>query len=230
MTPSDLRSAPRHLCLVLGLLGLSLCAGCAAGGARHASGVVEGWHAVASPSRAVEVRYALQGQDGAGPPRGRVDVISAGSSHVRLHLRVPGVVESVYVYDGRRLLVHDAGSPASYRLYRAAGQPEALAAVRSWRLDPAGGDFARLCKGAERMAREVAIAGRTAVGYHCGAPKRRPGGERTLWLDRETGVLLENDAFRAREVTLSPEVDASTFSTDLPPGAELAPSGAPAGR
>jgi hypothetical protein len=116
-------------------------------------------------------------------------------------------------------------------LYRAAGeQPEALAAVRSWRLDPAGADFAHLCKGAERMARDVAIAGRSAVGYRCGAPKRRPGGERTLWLDRETGVLLENEAFRAREVTLSPEVDASTFSTRLPPGAEVSPSGAPAGR
>jgi hypothetical protein len=232
MTPSDLRSAPPvHLCLVLGLLGLSLCAGCAAGRARHATGVVVGWDAVASPSRAVEVRYSLQGQEGAEPPRGRVDVISAGSSHVRLHLRVPGVAESVYVYDGHRLLVHDTGSPASYRLYPAAGgRPEALAAVRSWRLDPAGGDFARLCKGAERMAREMAIAGRTAVGYHCGAPKRQHGGERTLWLDRETGVLLKNDAFRARAVNLSPEVDASTFSTDLPPGAELSPSGPPAGR
>ena len=229
MTPSDLRSAPPvHLCLVLGLLGLSLCAGCAAGRARHATGVVVGWDAVASPSRAVEVRYSLQGQEGAEPPRGRVDVISAGSSHVRLHLRVPGVAESGTSTTATGSWCTTPARPR-VRLYPAAGgRPEALAAVRG-RLTRRRG-LARLCKGAERMAREVAIAGRTAVGYHCGAPKRRPGGERTLWLDRETGVLLKNDAFRARAVNLSPEVDASTFSTDLPPGRRALPSGSPAGR
>jgi hypothetical protein len=43
-----------------------------------------------------------------------------------------------------------------------------------------------------------------------------------MWLDRETGVLLRNDAFQARKVTSLPEVDASTFfSTKPPPGAKV---------
>lgn len=177
------------------------------------------------------MQYVLQDEDGAGLPGGRVDVVSAGSSHVRLHLRVRGVADRTYVYDGRRLLVHDSGSPASDRVYQEAGeQPEALAVVRSWRLDPTDADFAHLCKGGERVVRRAAIAGRVAVGYRCGAPKRRPGGQRTLWIDRETGVLLANETCRARQVTLSPEVDASTFSTRPPADAEPSASGAPGGR
>jgi hypothetical protein len=165
----------------------------------------------------------MQGQASEGPRRGDVYVVSAGSLHVRLDMKVRNVVESRYVYDGRRLLVHDPRYAIPYTLYESPGEhPEALAVVRSWRLDPASEVFAHLCMGAQKVSKAPTIAGRTAVGYNCRAPKHQLRGEGTMWLDRETGVLLRNDAFKAREVTSLPEVDASTlFSTEPPPGAKV---------
>jgi len=205
--------------LLLGLLGVSVCGACAAGGAHRATIGPEERDTVASPHRVVEVRYTRPGQASAGAAGAVVDVISAGSSHVRVHLTTDHA-ERLLVYDGRRLLVHEPGATVPYQVYAApARHPRALAAVRSWRLDPDSEDFARLCRGAEKVARASTIAGRSAVGYSCGAPKHRRGGAGALWLDRETGVLLRSDAFEAREVTFSTAVDASTFSTEPPRGA-----------
>ncbi len=174
---------------------------------------------VASPGLMVEAHYSMRGQSSRGPVRGVVDVISAGSSRIRLHMDIYGVGESLYVYDGRRLLVHDTWRAVPYVLYEAPLEhPDVFAALRSWRLDPAGGPFARLCKGAEAVARTATIAGRTALGFRCGAPKQPRGQARSIWLDRDTGVLLENGAVLARSVSTSPEVDATTFSTRPPPG------------
>jgi len=204
------------------LLCLSLSAGCSVGGAHREASVGEGWDGVGSPDKVVEVRYSMLGQGSEGPRRGDVDVVSAGSLHVRLDMKVNNV-ESRYVYDGRRLLVHDPRHDIPYMLYESPGEhPEALAVVRSWRLDPASEVFAHLCMGAQKVAKAPTIAGRTAVGYSCRAPKHHLGGEGTMWLDRDTGVLLRNDAFQAREVTPLPELDASTFfSTEPPPGAKV---------
>ena len=203
------------------LLCLSLSIGCSAGGAHREASVDEGWEGVGSPDQVVEVRYSMQGQGS--ERRGEVDVVSAGRLHVRLDMKVHNVLESRYVYDGRRLLVRDASYAIPYLLYEAPGEhPEVLAVVRSWRLDPASEAFARLCVGAQKVSKAPIVAGRTAVGYRCRAPKHQLGGEGTMWLDRETGVLLRNDAFQAREVTSLPEVDASTFfSTEPPPGAKV---------
>jgi len=183
--------------------------------------VGEGWDGVRSPDQVVEVRYSML-ERGSGGPRREVDVVSAGSLQVRLDMKFHNV-ESRYVYDGRRLLVHDPRHDVPYVLYESPGEhPEALAVVRSWRLDPASEVFAHLCMGAQRVSKAPTIAGRTAVGYRCRAPKHHLGGEGTMWLDRDTGVLLRNDAFQAREVTPWPEVDAATFfCTEPPPGTKV---------
>ena len=216
----DSRVRLRHLSC---LLCLSLSAGCSGGGVRREANVDEGWDGVGSPDQVVEVRYSMPGQGSERPRRGDVDVVSAGRLHVRVDMKVHNVVESRYVYDGSRLLVHDPRHAIPYMLYESPDEhPEALAVVRSWRVDPASEVFARVCMGAQRVSKAPTIAGRTAVGYSCFAPKHHLGGEGTMWLDRETGVLLRNDAFRAREVTSLPEVDASTFfSTEPPPGAKV---------
>jgi hypothetical protein len=120
----------------------------------------------------VEVRYSMQGQDSERPRRGDVDVVSTGSFHVRVDMKVHNVVERRYVYDGRRLLVHDPRYAIPYTLYESPGEhPQALAVVRSWRLDPASEVFAHLCMGAQKVSKTPTIAGRTAVGYNCRVPK-----------------------------------------------------------
>ena len=222
MKPPRVHRDPRvRLRLLSTLLCLSLSAGCSAGGAHREAGVDERRDGLGSPDQMVEVRYSMRGQDSEGPRRGDIHVVSAGSLHVRVDMKVRNAV-SRYVYDGRRLLVHDPRHAIPYMLYESPGEhPEALAMVRSWRLDPASEIFARLCMGAQKVSKEPTIAGRTAVGYNCRAPKHQLGGEGTMWLDRETGVLLRNDAFQAREVTSLPEVNASTFSTEPPPGAKV---------
>ena len=216
------RDSRVRLRLLSSLLCLWLSAGCSGGAHREAS-VDEGRDGVGSPDQVVAVRYSMQGQASEGSRRVDVDVVSAGSLHVRVVMKVRNVVESRYVYDGRRLLVHDPRYAIPYMLYESPGEhPEALAVVRSWRLDPASEVFAHLCMGAQKVSKALIIAGRTAVGYNCRAPKHQRGGEGTMWLDRETGVLLRNDAFQVREVTSLPEVDASTvFSTEPPPGAKV---------
>jgi hypothetical protein len=191
------------------LLGLLLCAGCLAGGSQRGSGVAEDRPAVERPHQTVEVRYAT-----GRPVRGVIDVISKDSNHVRLHVR-NREVDTLYVYDGRRLLVHRAHRP--YTVYPvAAKHPVALAAVRPWRPSPTGRVFAHLCRGAERVAGARTIAGRNAVGYRCGSPKHPHGGDGSMWLDRKTGVLLRNGVVRARTVHVLGRVDGSTFSTRPP--------------
>jgi hypothetical protein len=171
----------------------------------------------------VEAHYSMRGRSSQRPVRGVVDVISAGSRHIRLHMQIFGVDESLYVYDGRRLLVRDTRRRViPYVLYGAPGEhPDVFAAVGSWRLDPAGRPFAHLCKGAEPVARTATIASRTALGFRCSAPKQPRGQAGTIWLDRDTGVLLENDEVLARSVSVSPAVDASTFSTRPPQGVRV---------
>jgi putative intracellular protease/amidase len=159
-----------------------------------------------------------------GPVHGAFDVVSKDSNHVRLHARI-NEVDTLYVYDGRRLLVHKAGRHSPYILYLvAARHPVAMAAVRPWRLNPGGKVFAHLCRGAARLPAAPTIAGRRALGYRCGAPKHHRGGDGSMWLDRETGVLLRNGVLRARTVTVLSRVDGSTFSTEPPHGGAREPS------
>jgi hypothetical protein len=204
------------------LLALSLGAACQPDAARVRTSADPEPTMVASPDLLVEAHYSMRGLSSHGPVRGVVDVVSAGSSHIRLHTEIYDVDESLYVYDGRRLLVHDTRSVIPYVLYEAPGEhPEVFAALRPWRLDPAGTAFARLCKGAEAVARTAIIARRTAAGFRCSAPKRPRGQAGAIWLDRDTGVLLENDAVLARSVSTAPDVAATTFSTRPPQGVRV---------
>lgn len=204
------------------LSSLFLCVACEPDAARVRTTADPEPTVVASPGLMVEAHYSMRGQSSRGPVRGVVDVVSAGSSQIRVHMKIYDVGESLYVYDGRRLLVRDTGRDVPYVLYEAPLEhPDVFAALRSWRLDPAGGRFARLCKGAEAVARTATIASRTALGFRCSAPRQPRGQAGTIWLDRDTGVLLENDAVRARSVSTSPEVDTTTFSTRPPLGVQV---------
>lgn len=204
------------------LLTLSLCAACGPEAAERRTTVDPEPTVAASPGLMVEAHYSTWGRSSQEPVPGVVDVISAGTSHVRLNMQIHDGDERLYVYDGRRLLVHDTSRVVPYLLYEAPGEhPDVLAAVRSWRLDPTSRVFAHLCRGAEPVGRTASIATRNAVGFRCSAPKQQRGQAGTIWLDRDTGVLLKNEAMLARSVSTSPELDASLFSTRPPRGAKV---------
>lgn len=178
---------------------------------------------LSSPSMVVDVRYTLAGSSSEGPIHGELDVTTDGAQRVRLHSRIVDVGENLSVYDGHRLLVHDTSYAVPYMLYEAPSEhPDAYQPMSLWRLDPTSGSFRTACTGAHHISKVRTIADRPATGYTCRVQHDRPEAlSGTVWLDQETGVLLELGGLRARAVTMNAPLAAGTFSTDPPAGVKV---------
>ena len=128
--------------------------------------------------------------------------------------------EIVWVYDGEQLL-ESGNDPEGYTLYTQPRRSEGFELVRSLVLPPGSDLLAEACPGAKRLGAR-AISGRTAIGYRCrGKDVDTFGKARAIWVDDATGLML--DARRMGLVRVDPDepVDASTFSTSAPEGAEV---------
>jgi hypothetical protein len=122
----------------------------------------------------------------------------------------------------------DEAKDPSYTLYEAPEEEEGLLDfVNLWVLDPDSEEFARVCPDVEPVDDTTEIAGRSAIGFRC----RTETGHGTLWIDRETHLLLRlpgvpgegggAGTIEAERVTLDVPIDAKTFSTEPPAGADF---------
>jgi peroxiredoxin len=127
-----------------------------------------------------------------------------------------------YVWDGRRLLVHDPEEYRPWTLYEAPEEHPELAAVTSFWVDPTSGRFKRDCPSSADLGQK-AVLGRTVVGYHCGAihTPQYDRGARDIWVDQATGLLLVDPPMRATAVKENPAIAKGTFSTRPPKGSQV---------
>lgn len=165
--------------------------------------------------------------DGPGANRGyrRIHevLIVSGTDHVRVDLEIATYARMRYVWDGRRLLVHDPEEYRPWILYEAPDEhPAVLANVTGFRVDPASDAFEADCPSAAPLGHKT-ILRRTAIGYHCGAVHtptydRAP---RSVWLDEATGLVLADPPIAATAFTEDPAITGSAFSTRPPAGSKV---------
>jgi hypothetical protein len=211
------------------LASVMLCSGCGGGSTSDDSG--NGPAAEASDVGAIRAQYRLTfGEDD--DWYALYEVVTEAGEGTRVELTVP-VDRPVTVYrvvwDGHRVLeAGDEAKDLSYTLYEAPEEEEGLLDfVNLWVLDPDSEAFARVCPEADPLDDTREIAGRSAIGFRCEVET----GQGTLWIDRETHLLLlqsgvpgeggEPGTFRAERVTLDAPTDAQTFWTQPPAGADV---------
>lgn len=156
-----------------------------------------------------------------------MDVIARGAdqSRTKMDLLVEDgrVDETVlFIRDGNRALLYDAEAETPYSLMEAADEhPEDLP-WESSPLEPDSDLFQQACPDAEPAGTRT-IVGRDAVGYACTSDDPDPAMDQTeeIWLDKDTGMLLEFGTMKAREFVVDPEIDENTFSTKPPAGADV---------
>jgi len=185
-------------------------------------------------SSLIQGRYVAEfpGEEGMEGVRFENDFVADGNRRLRLQTtQYQGQEQGeqyLWIWDGKRLLQVSKSNESEYTLYEAPEEhPDVFDGVRGFLrgslLDPASEVFAQACPQARRVGTEP-IAGRTAVHYRC-TPRPEPdgstGGTANLWLDEATGWLLKDDTVQARQVTVNPRVDDSTFSTEPPAGAKV---------
>lgn len=212
--------------LLLGLVATMLVAGCGSAGDAPA-GEPRRESVTKQGPQLVRVHYT-QPLDTESESYGvEMDVIARGAdqSHTKMDLLVEDgrVDETVLIIrDGNRALLYDpeAKTP-SYTLMEAADEhPEDLA-LESSPLEPASDDFQEACPDADPTGTRT-ILGRGAVGYACTWEDPDPYWKpEKIWLDKATGMILENGRIKATEFVVDPEVDESTFSTKPPAGADV---------
>jgi peroxiredoxin len=202
------------------LVTVLLVTACGSGRPDDAAG---GRTAAPSPSRspkpsAIAVRLEARASSGSGTVRFGVDLIALGDDHLRLTFRSPGAPRVTYIWDGRRLLVHDTEEVRPWHLYEVAAEhPEELEMVTAWLPDVQGAGFKKMCPASTPLGR-ARILGRGAHGYHCKAREDAEGSFPAfqLWLDDASGLTLRSGPFRARSIDRHPRITSSTFSTTPP--------------
>ena len=131
----------------------------------------------------------------------------------------------LFIYDGRRLLVHDPEESRPWSLYETPEEhPEEFAPVSGTFTPPDSAEFEKGCPSATIVGHKR-ILGRTAVGYHCASHYLADGSgfsARVDWLDQKTSILLQSGQFHATSFDEHPHLDASSFSTEPPAGAKVA--------
>ena len=175
-----------------------------------------------SAPAAIELTY-----DGPGANRGmnrfHAVLVASGTDHARLDLEVADLAPIRYVWDGRRLLVHDPEEYRPWILYEAPDEhPDALQTITSIRVEPGSRAFRADCPSAAPLGQKT-ILRRTALGYRCGAihTAEYDRGARSIWLDKETGLLLDDPPMTVTAIKENPVITRSTFSTRPPEGSEV---------
>jgi hypothetical protein len=168
--------------------------------------------------------YRDHEQTSDGPYRLREELTAAGPEHIRLEMRSNQMAPMLLVYDGRKLLVHDAEEYRPWTLYDAPNEhPDALSIVSNMFAAPESAVFAKSCRSAKVVGHKT-VLGRAAVGYHCGAQHFADGVSQSAlveWLDQRTGVLLQVGGLHATVFDESPVITGATFSTRPPAGAKV---------
>jgi hypothetical protein len=225
------RADPLSRCAALTVLAsVMLCAGCGGGSTSDGSG--DDPAAEASEVGAIRGQYRLTYPDD-DEWYATYEVVTDADEGTRVELTVP-VDRPVTVYrvvwDGHRVLeAGDEANDLSYTLYEAPEEEEGLLEiVNAWVVDPGSEKFARVCPDAEPVDETKEIAGRSAIAFRCRVVAT--GGHGTLWIDKETHLLLrltgvpgegEPGTIEAERVTLDVPIDAQTFSTQPPAGADV---------
>jgi hypothetical protein len=179
-------------------------------------------------SGVVRARYAATiVQDGL-ERRFEYEVIADGDRRVRItYVGAPAKDSkdrpdgSWTVWDGQVLLDYNpVDSPAYNRTEDMGGNPPPVFVFAE-----GSEHFTQRCADARRLRTHTLLA-RPAVRYAC-APSTEPGNPpdgHEMSLDQATGLMLKDAAATftvvATEIDLNPTVNADTFSTDLPAGAE----------
>jgi hypothetical protein len=169
-----------------------------------------------------------------GPAQARYDVITDGGTKARLHVWFysdPGVgeEESVYTWDGNRVLQYSNASEVPYTVWEAPNKhtddiPGVTSTVKYlWSTAPG--------PGCTDLKTTKLIIGRTADGYRCVVATPEPEGPTAteVWVDQATGIQLSSCAIpcgtfvemKAEKLVLNPKIDATTFSTQPPADAKV---------
>jgi hypothetical protein len=174
----------------------------------------------------VEVTYVLQIRQEGSTGRLRTNVVTDGGSKMRVKQSLyaePGVVgeEYLYTWDGSRMLVFSQQNATPYTVYEAPGEhPNEFLAITGWQKSLWSTAPGQECTD---LKTTKTVIGRVAAGYRCVTPTPEPGtpaaGE--VWVDQATGILLKGPDLAAEKLVLSPKVDATTYSTRPPAGAEV---------
>jgi peroxiredoxin len=172
------------------------------------------------------IRIVYNGVAGSsdGPLRIHEELIAQGPERIRLEFDSSEMSPMTFVYDGKRLLVHDPEEFRPWILYDAPREhPDQFSMVSHVFSGPGGAEFAKGCHSA-RIVGHKTILDRAAVGYHCAAQHHADGSSESggvVWFDGETGLLLRAGPFRVVTIDEHPVVTNATFSTDPPPGAKI---------
>ncbi len=217
--------------MALGLVTAMLCAGCADGGGSDDNGHEGDGDVPAKDfSGLIQVRYVAVRDGGIenGGDRVEADAITDGTGRSRItsaHFYYPDAPAEetfVVIQDGNRALMYEDRPNPPYTVMEAVDEhPEEFDAL-TIQFQPETALFRRVCGDARRSSTRT-IAGRNAVGYACSSDEGDPSWPRPdeVWLDEAAGVLLKYNGYKAEEVIVDPEVDASTFSTTPPEGADV---------
>jgi outer membrane lipoprotein-sorting protein len=207
------------------LMGLLVLAGCGSGppevNRKPAPTPVQ---QSALPGQPIEAWYTIRSHSDEGSFRADFHLIAAGAKRIRVTSRSTAMEPESFVYDGDKVLLYDASYAIPYMLYEAPEEHrDVFGMVQGWLLDPGSDTFAKSCPQPQPITTTRTIADRTAVGYTChratGQGGMFTGAE--IWLDQATGLLLKQGLLEADKVNATPRVDASTFSTEPPPGVQV---------
>ena len=97
--------------------------------------------------------------------------------HVRYAISASGFAPMLFVYDGKRLLVHDPEEYRPWQLYDAPEEhPDQFASVSNAFSTPGSVEFAKNCRSAKVVGHQK-ILGRPATGYRCAGDHDSDGSE-----------------------------------------------------
>ena len=215
-------AAPWRLRTCAAAATLTLAAGCA-GGTSSTNHPAIPASADGSGETSTPIRVVYEGDEKTAF-QARVELVADGPAHIRIAIRVGGYAPMLYVYDGKRLLVHDPEEYRPWQLYDAPEQhPDQYGTVTSWYADPGSTRFAKNCPSAKEVGHQT-LVGRDAVGYHCASQHHSDGSSQSavvVWLDQATGVMLKVGGIHAVSFEEHPPLNATTFDTHPPAGAKV---------
>jgi hypothetical protein len=212
---------PGRLTCAIALLGAVVLAACGSSSTTQKSTPQGG--ATAS-TKAVELVYDESERVEGQRFRVHADVIVLGTDHARLRLSETGMGSMLFVWDGHRLLVHSPEDSRPWGLYDVPSEhPDQFNVLRSYLPDPGAAFLKQQCTDVTVVGHKQ-VNGQSATGYRCPAQHHPDGSSQsafTVWIDDSTGLTVPSSSSSHLTVRRGVHVDASTFSTEPPPGAEV---------